>query len=267
MPPGTSGTLRATWSTPRGETVTPRLYGSGRPACRPRPGGAGRAAPHPGSVDKTGAVEPLITGPAGYVEWPVPLVGRRDVACSWTGGLGSPGERSPEAVLPDGCMDIIWDGERLFVAGPDTRPNPTSVRGPFAVGVRLLPGSGPRLLDLAANEVRDQRVALACLWTDAAVVADRLAACATLRQAAVVLEDCVLARLRGVEEPDPVVEAAVGLWRLGSARADVAGLAEDAAMTERQLHRRFVRAVGYGPRLLQRVLRLQAFLALCGSPH
>ena len=164
-------------------------------------------------------------------------------------------------------MDIIWDGERLFVAGPDTRPNPTSVQGPFAVGVRFLPGSGPRLLDIAASEVRDQRVALHCLWSDAAVVADRLAACATLRQAAVVLEDCVLERLRGVEEPDPVVEAAVGLWRLGAARADVAGLAEDAAITERQLHRRFVHAVGYGPRLLQRVLRLQAFLALCGSPR
>jgi transcriptional regulator GlxA family with amidase domain len=57
------------------------------------------------------------------------------------------------------------------------------------------------------------------------------------------------------------------LWRLGAARADVAGLAEDAAVTERQLHRRFVHAVGYGPRLLQRVLRLQAFLALCGSPR
>jgi transcriptional regulator GlxA family with amidase domain len=133
--------------------------------------------------------------------------------------------------------------------------------------VRFWPGSGPRLLDVAANEVRDQRVALDCLWNDAAVVAERLAACVTLRQAALVLEDCILERLRSVEEPDPVVEAAVGLWRLGSARAGVAGLAEDAAMTERQLHRRFVHAVGYGPRLLQRVLRLQAFLALCGSPR
>jgi AraC-like DNA-binding protein len=212
-------------------------------------------------------VVPGISGPAGYVEWPVAAAGQRYVACSWTAGLGSPVERSSEAVLPDGCMDIIWDGEHLFVAGPDTRPNPTSVQGPFAVGVRFWPGSGPRVLDLAAYEVRDQRVALDCLWNDAAVVADRLDACATLREAAWLLEQCILERLPGAKEPDPVVEAAVGLWRLGSARADVAGLAEDAALTERQLHRRFVHAVGYGPRLLRRVLRLQAFLALCGSPR
>jgi hypothetical protein len=47
-----------------------------------------------------------------------------------------------EPVLPDGCMDIIWDGDRLFVAGPDTGPNQTGADGPFAVGVRFSPGSG-----------------------------------------------------------------------------------------------------------------------------
>ena len=26
----------------------------------------------------------------------------------------------PSLILPDGCLDLIWDGDRLFVAGPDT---------------------------------------------------------------------------------------------------------------------------------------------------
>ena len=192
---------------------------------------------------------------------------QRYLACSWTGGLMSEGgARSPEPVLPDGCMDLIWDGERLFVAGPDTVPHPTAADGPFVIGVRFQPGIGPRFLGAPANELRDQRVDLNWLWTDADAIADELAACSTLRQAAAVLEDRVLRRVPNVKEPDPVVVAAVGLWRAGSAPADIAGLAEWAGISERQLHRRFVQAVGYGPKLLQRVLRFQAFLAVCSSP-
>jgi len=81
-------------------------------------------------------------------------------------------------------MDIIWDGERLFVAGPDTVPNPTAAEGPFVVGVRFQPGIGPRFLGEPANDLRDQRVDLDWLWTDADVVAEELAACSTLRHAA-----------------------------------------------------------------------------------
>ena len=211
-------------------------------------------------------MEPGISGPAGYVEWTAPLPLRRYVVCSWTGGLRSGGAGSPEPVLPDGCMDIIWDGERLFVAGPDTVPNPTAAEGPFVVGVRFQPGMGPRFLGVPADELRDRRVDLDWLWTDADVVAEELAARSTLRHAAAVLEARILRQVPAIKAPDPVVAAAVGLWRRGSATADIAGLAERAGITERQLHRRFVQGVGYGPKLLQRVLRFQAFLAACSSP-
>ena len=163
-------------------------------------------------------------------------------------------------------MDIIWDGERLVVAGPDTVPNPTAAEGPFVVGVRFQPGMGPRFLGVPADELRDQRVDLDWLWTDADVVAEELAARSTLRHAAAVLEARILRQVPAIKAPDPVVAAAVGLWRRGSATADIAGLAERAGITERQLHRRFVQGVGYGPKLLQRVLRFQTFLAACSSP-
>jgi transcriptional regulator GlxA family with amidase domain len=42
----------------------------------------------------------------------------------------------------------------------------------------------------------------------------------------------------------------------------VAALAEMVGLSERQLHRRCVAAFGYGPKTLDRVLRLQRFLAL-----
>jgi len=42
----------------------------------------------------------------------------------------------------------------------------------------------------------------------------------------------------------------------------VAVLAAQAGLSERQLHRRCLTAFGYGPKMLDRVLRLQRFLAL-----
>jgi AraC-like DNA-binding protein len=163
-------------------------------------------------------------------------------------------------------MDIIWDGERLFVAGPDTLPNPTMADAPFMIGVRFQPGAGPVFLGVPADELRDRRVDLAWLWPDAGRIEDRLAACRTLRQSAALLEECIVRRVPTVSEPDRVVEAAAVAWRRGSTPADIAGLAERIGITERQLHRRFVQAVGYGPRLLHRVLRFQRFLAECRTP-
>jgi AraC-like DNA-binding protein len=162
-------------------------------------------------------------------------------------------------------MDIIWDGARLFVAGPDTAPNWAMARGPFAVGVRFRPGMGPLFLGVPAYRLRDQRVDLELLLPHAGQVCEELAKSSNLRQAAAFLEQWAVHRLPGIEAPDPVVEAAAGLWSRGTATAAASRLAERAGITERHLHRRFVAAVGYGPKLLQRVLRFQAFLAACGD--
>ena len=209
----------------------------------------------------TGAVEPSLSTSAGYIEWAVPPPLRRYVSCSWS--AGSP--RADEPVLPDGCMDIIWDGEQLFVSGPDTEPK-TAPFERLTVGVRFRPGAGPLFLGVPADELCDRHVPLDALWSDAAAIADQLSACSTRREAAATLEDRTCRRVAGVGAPDPVVEAASRLWRHDATGANIAWLAEQAGVTNRQLHRRFVGAVGYGPKLLQRVLRFQAFLASCSSP-
>ena len=59
--------------------------------------------------------------------------------------------------------------------------------------------------------------------------------------------------------PDPLVRAAVG--RLRDPRTRVEALADELAVSARQLRRRFEAAVGYGPKRLARVLRLERALA------
>lgn len=192
-----------------------------------------------------------------YREWRAGPALQRYVQCVWSGGAAPPGA---EPVLPDGCMDVIWNGVRLFVAGPDTGPVDERHGGSFAIGVRFRPGAGPLVLGVPAFTLRDARVELAALWPTARSVADVLAHQASVVAAAAVLEAAVAARLDRDQRPDPAVELAARRWAEEPASIPVGLLAREAGVTERQLHRRFLDAVGYGPKRLQRVLRFQAFL-------
>ncbi|MFD2420725.1 helix-turn-helix domain-containing protein [Amycolatopsis pigmentata] len=176
-------------------------------------------------------------------------------------------------ILPDGCMDLIWCDGELLVAGPDTRAHVTVEHaGARYVGLRLGPGMGPSVLGVPAHELRDQRVPLTALWPSAGVrrLAERLEALearearASMGGQARLLERVADDRLRTAPSADLDIRAAVALLRGGRS---VAATADAVGLSERQLHRRFLALVGYGPKVLARVLRLQRALDLARSGH
>jgi hypothetical protein len=77
----------------------------------------------------------------------------------WQRFVGQEPRRTP--ILPDGCLDLLWDGERLFVAGPDAtaRWYQSPSRASY-VALRCSGGTGPALLGVPAHELRDQTVGL-----------------------------------------------------------------------------------------------------------
>jgi len=167
--------------------------------------------------------------------------------------------RTPGWVLPDGCMDLIWDGEVLLVAGPDTTPKPTLPQQGVAItGLRFAPGLAPRVLGHPAHDLRDERVPLDELWGAATVrpLADRVAASADHLAA---LEALVAPLVLAAGPRDEPLVAAIERLRR---RQPVAAVAEAIGLSERQLHRRALDAFGYGPKVLARILRLQAALAM-----
>ena len=90
-------------------------------------------------------------------------------------------------VLPDACIDVIWDGSSIFVAGPDTGPVPVPPHpGQCFAGLRFLPGKAPAYLGVPASELLDSRVPLGDLWGEAAAarLADRLSAAPSPEDAA-----------------------------------------------------------------------------------
>ncbi|MEV8532723.1 helix-turn-helix transcriptional regulator [Streptomyces sp. NPDC051211] len=172
---------------------------------------------------------------------------------------GAPGG----AVLPDGCMDLLWVEGRLLVAGPDTGPHPAGeVPGSGFAGIRFAPGTAPALLGVPAYELRDRRVELADLWP-ARTVRALAGTVASYADPSAGLEE--LAR-RHAPAPDPLTAEVVARLRAGET---VARIADALGMGPRRLHRRSLTAFGYGPKTLARVLRLQRALAgvRAGRPY
>jgi AraC-like DNA-binding protein len=163
------------------------------------------------------------------------------IACVWTHDPES--GQGPRRILPDACVDIVWNGNRLVVAGPATGPKFTSrPAGTPAFGVRFRVGAAGAALGIPAVELLDATVPLADVWRDGAELTERIGERPSVERLA------AMVRGRLMRAPDALVRAAA--------------TGADPGLGARQLRRRFAEAVGYGPKTLQRILRFQHFLAL-----
>ncbi|GAA1651928.1 helix-turn-helix domain-containing protein [Actinoplanes couchii] len=194
-----------------------------------------------------------------YAEWVPPVSLRASVACLWRRDVVA--DPAPGAILPDGCVDLIWEnGRGVFLAGPDTRPVPTVPgRDQILRGVRFRPGAGGTVLGLPLDPLRNLRVDLAELHPSAArVLHGDLDPDEALRR---------LVAMTGAfaEErpPDPMLLAAARMLNDPATRVHELGARLE--ISERQLRRRFTAAVGYGPKTLHRVLRFQRFQRMLGG--
>jgi len=159
----------------------------------------------------------------------------------------------PKRILPDGCLDVIWQDGTVFVAGPDTTaqlPSPPS-RTSRLFALRFAAGTGPAVLGVPADEITDRRVALDDLLSGAEV--------RRLAEAADPMAALEAFALRRWHDPDRAMVAVAAGARAGR---PVGAIADDCGLSPRHLHRRCKTAFGYGPKTLARILRLQAAVAL-----
>jgi AraC-like DNA-binding protein len=191
----------------------------------------------------------------GYRELAPPSGLRKALECLWVRVVPSNGG-PPIRILPDACSDLIWrSGEGAFIAGPDTGPvvGPATPGAVF-VGARFRPGAGGPALSHPLDELRDMRVELGEVLPGLTRRLDPdLTPAAALRQVAFAAGQLAEAR-----PPDALVGAAAR--RLADPSARSSTLAGELGLSERQLRRRFLASVGYGPKTLQRVLRFRGFL-------
>jgi AraC-like DNA-binding protein len=204
-----------------------------------------------------------VTDDRRYVER-LPRAGLDDlVACTWIGRPRPDGSPHVPVVLPDACIDLVWSGGVVVVAGPDTRPVPAARTGRTVVGLRFRPGAAPAALGVPASALLDARVPLDdVVGPRAAGLAAALDAAPSPSAAIAVLETAVTRWREDGGVPDPLVAGLVAALRQNRTGWPVAELADTLGLGVRQLHRRTAAAVGYGPKVLDRVLRFRRFLAL-----
>ena len=191
-----------------------------------------------------------------YQERATPVVG----AVLWKRKLDSAPVGTP--IMPDGCLDLLWDGNRLFVAGPDTAARwHRGLAGTIYVALRFSGGLGPTLLGVPADELLDRTANLDELWSgrQVRVLTERVEA-----DPAAVLEAWVVKRAARCDQ-DPLGPRVLAMATAGT---PIAVMAERLCISPRQLHRRCLPAFGYGPRHLSRIMRFQRALeeVRCGVP-
>jgi AraC-like DNA-binding protein len=196
-------------------------------------------------------------GPLPYRELPVPTGLEDRVACLW---VRPPAAARSVLVIPDGCVDLIWrtHGE-LVVAGPDRGPvQRDQPAGVAHVGIRLRPGVAGATLGADASSIADQLVDAHDLWgRTARRLVDRLQRADDVGAQLGVLSTVIAERCERGRIDTDVAAVAAGL---AAGRSRLSDTVRATGVSERQMRRRFHAQVGYGPKTLERIMRLQRFL-------
>lgn len=211
------------------------------------------------------AQEPRPSAPYREHLPPGPL--RDALVCLWEQEAPRQGDAPDHRILPDACVDIVCIGDRPpLVAGPATRAVIAEVApGASVVGARLRPGMASAWLGIAAWELRDRDVLLSdLLGTRGHRLGQAVRTADTPAARMRALASFLFAQADAARAPDRDVATAVS--RLASdPAARVESLARESALSPRQFLRRFQDSIGYGPKTLGRVLRLQRMIHLAAA--
>jgi AraC-like DNA-binding protein len=205
--------------------------------------------------------------PPRYAEHlPSPAL-RSVVECYWTTqGVHPPGTSLEHRVLPDGCMDVIFDlgSSRADVIGTMTRPLDVRQDGTVdLLGVRFRPGAAPAALGIPADACVDASVELGEAWRDEApALLDRLGNRTDSGERLAVLDRALELRFARTPPDALVLAAARSLGR--DPPPSVAELSDALGVGRRTLERRFRAGVGLSPWQLARVERLRRAVSLLG---
>ena len=186
---------------------------------------------------------------------------REFVACTWMRVVRTANTGASDAILPDGCADIMVVGENPpFIAGPDAVTRWVEPRdGAVITGIRLRPGACRAVLGSPAEEIVNGGARLSDIAHGGADLHQRLLMAETAGTRLALLEGWVREAL--AREDDRAVVAACRLITQ-LAEIDIGSVADKFDWNVRTIHRRFLSACGYSPKHFQRIMRVQRALQI-----
>ena len=209
---------------------------------------------------RNGAAEPqrirfYESGPIRYVEAPPPKDLAPDLVCFWNLRVDPSSPIHLQHVLPDLTVDVISrNGGPLLLLGPPTGAIRIPLRpGTVLEGARIRAGAARRLLHASPADLLNAIVPLDDVLR------------APLRQTAAAPDphvDSIVSGLlrRSIVEHDLKLESTVRsaiTWLGTNWRGSVEDMSRHFNRSNRDLRRRFMAVVGMGPKLVQRMVRVQ----------
>jgi AraC-like DNA-binding protein len=213
---------------------------------------------------------------------PSPALGRY-VKCYWTLEAARGTNTLPEPVMPDGCIELIFnlaDPFRRFHPDGHIETQPLNmvagqmrncaVIGPSGAidlfGVRFRHAGATAFFSIPLKELTDRIVDLkTVLGVEGMETAERLSDSRTLKHRVEVIEGLLLRLLSQNTGSDILVETAsrVIVGNMGLASIDqVTGAL---GVKERTLERRFQEKLGLSPKRFSRIIRFQNFLSAASN--
>lgn len=202
------------------------------------------------------------------------------IRCYWT--LEAPAEEIPEKqrIVPDGCMEMIFqlgdlyrqylDEEnsiiqpRSFVFGQITKPldiEPTGITNIFAV--RFHPSGFLPFANVPLQQLENKAVALEVLFgTEGKTLFDEISNAVSVEERIKIVEQFLLQKITDPENIDKITSSSVALMLELSGQINVGTLSEQMNVNRRQLERRFSSLIGLSPKQLSKIIRIQATLKL-----
>lgn len=191
---------------------------------------------------------------------PAPLANR--FRCLWTQTIvGSQGAYE-HRVLPDACIDIVLiNDEPPVVVGPWNVSFVAQLAvGTTITGARFYPGCASCLVGIPASELLNQEIPIAAV--KGALQSVQLED--VIEQPNAAARRTALSRFisAAVEDFAPLDESVLAgiRWLSSHPHGSIGQFSRWIGIGERQLHRRFSAAIGYGPKKFQSVLRFQRLL-------
>jgi AraC-like DNA-binding protein len=215
-----------------------------------------------------------------YKEIPASTRLARYIRCFWTlEAAGSPAGSAPEPVMPDGCIELIFnlaDPFRRYHAdgSPEIQPlsivagqmrscaiiEPTGAIDLF--GVRFQHAGAAPFFRFPLNELTDSIPDLRLAWGHAGrEIEARIQDAGSTRQRVEIMEFELLRLLDQNERSDGIAEAASRFIVEQNGLLSIDGLAGRMGVNGRRLERRFQQKLGLSPKRFSRIVRFQNFLA------
>lgn len=202
----------------------------------------------------------------------------RHVACIWYLRKRTEGGAPPDRILPDGCMEMIFNLRTPFsqadATGAFARQPPAILVGQLSrfvllqpaaevevLAVRFKPAGAHAVLRLDLDELTDRYVALDQLGRGWRELAGRVANAATLAARVRLLEGELLRRLPHPTPAGARTNVALDLLHAGEVPPRIEAVARTLGLSPRQLERTFRREVGLTPKHYSRLVRFRRMLA------